>query len=217
MALGNSAGFGNSGPLIFLSPRSKDKDKKECDPHFTVGRSVEGKIVDDKETVTNVGGDLFRLEFKEREYNGEVSEEVILYLKDKEANEAYRLPIRFGVAGRGLFNKLITLSSFEGLQIGYYRNKAGYDAFSLKQGDQSVKWKYENDKLPAALEIKHPTSGKVLQRDYSEINKFFKAELEAVAAKVNKAKPAEKAEAAPKPTTAGKPANTDAQDSDVPF
>lgn len=197
MALGNNSSQFNSGPLLFLSPRAKDKDKKEVPPHFVVGRVGEdGKIKDDAATVTNVGGDLFKLEIKERAFEDNVTKEAVLYLRDKEANESYRLPIRFGVAGRGLFNRLASLTEkgdFTRLQIDYYRNKKGYENFGLKQDGQDVDWKIENDALPKPLEIKHPTTGKVLQRDYTEVNSVFEQELNAIAAKVNKAKPADEA------------------------
>jgi hypothetical protein len=232
MALGNNTGFGNSGSLLFLSPRSKDKDKKDVPPHFVVGRSVDGKIVDDADTVTQVSGDLFRIEFKEREFNGETFEEPVLYLRGKSAadetvNESYRLPIRFGIPGRGLFNRMASLTDggdFTNLQVDYYRNKNGYETFGLKQNKEPVKWKFENKDLPVPLEIKHPTTGKVLQRDYTELNALFRAELQKIADKVNKAKPAGNSAkneattpvAAPKAATASKAA-TEKHDDTVPF
>lgn len=242
MALGNNSGFGNSGALLFLSPRSKDKDKKDVPPHFVVGRSVDGKIVDDTETVTQVSGDLFRIEFKEREYNGETFEEPVLYLRGKSAldetvSESYRLPIRFGIPGRGLFNRLASLTDggdFSNLQVDYYRNRNGYETFGLKQAGEPVKWKFENADLPVPLEIKHPTTGKVLQRDYSELNALFRAELQKIADKVNKVKQpaaqetkaetsapvkpaATKATKPVKPTKEAKPAATEKFHEDIPF
>jgi hypothetical protein len=225
MALNTNSGY-SSGPLIFLSPRSKDKDKKDVPPHFEVGRvGPDGKIVNDAETVTNVSGDLFRIEFKEREFNGETFEEPVFYLKDGAVNESYRLPIRFGIPGRGLFNRMATLNDgvdFSNLQVDYYRNRNGYETFGLKQKGEPVKWKYENDQIPAALEIKHPTTGKVLQRDYTAPNSFFRNILQQIADKVNKVKPAgeakhEKAPAsAPKPATASKAA-VETTSEDIPF
>lgn len=192
MALGNNTSF-SGGPLIFLTPRSKDKDKKDCDPYFSVGRSVDGKIVDDEQTVTSVSGDLIKLEFKERVFEGKTSEEVVFYLRDKtagEKGETYRLPIRFGLPGRGLFNRFITLiekGDFTNLKVSYYRNRNGYETYGLDQNGEKVSWKYENKDLPQPLEIKHPKTGELLQRDYSELNTFYKKELEQIAAKVNKA------------------------------
>lgn len=226
MALGTNS-FANSGPLIFLSPRSKDKNKQDVPPHFEVGRANDkGEIVNDATTVTNVSGDLFKLEIKERTFEDNVTKDAVLYLRDKTANESYRLPIRFGITGRGFFNRLASLTEkgdFTGLQIDYYRNKAGYDNFGLKQHSENVSWKFANEDLPKPLEIKHPTTGKVLQRDYTEVNALFEQELLAIAAKVNKTKPEEHAPAAqkapasaPKPATASKAAAA-TPDEDVPF
>lgn len=185
MALGNN-GF-TGGALIFLSPRSKDKDKKKVKPHFTVGRVVEDKIVDDKETVNNVGGDLIKLDFKEHTYNDKVIEDAVFYIRDNVAEETYRLPITFSIAGRGFFNSLAALKdsgNFKNLQIDYYETKTGYDAYALKQDGTQVKWKYALTDQPKPLEIKHPKTGEVLQRDYAELNAFFKSELVEISQKL---------------------------------
>lgn len=219
MALGNNS-FSNNGPLILLSPRSKDKDKKDVPPHFEISRYVDDKIVKDTQTVTSVSGDLFKLEFKTREYEGNVSEEAVFYLRDKSAGEdgeSYRLGIRFGISGRGLFNSFAAIADgddFTGLQVDYYRNKAGYDTFALKKNGEAIKWKFELKSLPPPLEIKHPTTGKVLQRDYTEINTFFKNELLKIAGKVNKAVPAG---TAPKATPKTEAPAAEDKGSDVPF
>lgn len=221
MALSNGKATGG-GPLLFLSPRSKDKNKQDVPPHFEVGRvNAEGKIENDPTlNVTSVSGDLFKMEFKQREYEGTITEEVVFYLRDKstgESGESYRLPIRFGISGRALFNSFASLAEgtdFSGLQIDYYRNKKGYETFALKQHGEKVSWKYELDALPQPLEIKHPTTGKVLQRDYSAVNEFLKKELVKIADKVNKGtSPSAKTQepTAPSPTSQGKP------DEDVPF
>lgn len=214
MALGTSTPS-NSGPLLFLTPRTKDKNKKEVPPHFTVGRKVGEKIVDDEQTVTSVSGDLIRLEIKQKEYNGEPYEEVILYLRDAKANETYRLPMRFGMAPREFFNRLATLTptkNFSNLAIDYYLSKKGFEKFGLKQNGENVEWKHPLDTLPKALEIKHPQTGKLLQRDYSEVNAFFKKELEAIQAVFGGAK--NETPAAPKSEPA--PAQK-GPDEDVPF
>lgn len=193
MAL-NKNQFKSGGPLLFLSPRSKDKNKQDIPPHFEVSRvNSKGEIeVDSSLTVSSVSGDMFKLEFKSREFEGQITEEVVFYLRDKttgEAGESYRLPIRYGLSGRSLFNSFASLadgSDFSGLQIDYYRNKKGYESFALKQHGETVRWKYELDQLPKPLEIKHPTTGKLLQRDYTAVNEFLKKDLVKIAEKVNK-------------------------------
>lgn len=220
MALTNNKSQGGGGPLLFLSPRSKDKNKQDVPPHFEVGRvNAEGKIENDPNlTVTSVSGDLFKLEFKQREFEGNITEEAVFYLRDKSAGEqgeSYRLPIRFGNTGRSLFNTLASLADgndFSGLQIDYYRSKKGYDTYAVKQHGEKVSWKYELKDLPVALEIKHPVTGKVLQRDYSEVNSFLKAELQKIAEKVNSGTTAAKAPEKPQA-----PAAEEKKDEEIPF
>jgi hypothetical protein len=189
MALTNGRGVNsNSGPLIFLTPRKKDKDGKKCKPHFTVDRKDEaGEFIRDAETIQSIEGDLFRVEVRETEYNGEPSIEGVYYLRDDRANdgqgEAYRVGIRFGVAGCGLVNRLASLTEggdFTGLKIDYYENKKGYDAYGLEKDGQRVEWRYSMDEQPKPEPIMH--KGKLVKNDYSARNEFYKAELLAIAA-----------------------------------
>lgn len=191
MPIGNNTSF-SSGPLVFLSPRTKDKNKQKVKPHFIVGRIVNDKIVDTDQTVTNVGGDLIKIEFKSREIKGEPQEEAIFYFRDNKpepgkAPETYRLPLSFGIAPRSLFNAFASLTAggnFKDLTVEYYENKRGYDAYSLSQGGNKVDWKYKLEELPASIAITHPMTGKLVKNDYTPINEFFKKELQAIAAKL---------------------------------
>lgn len=182
MALGSNT-YSNSGPLLFLSPRIKDPQGNKVPPHFTVDRKGDdGKYNRDAEIVYDVSGDLYKVEIKEREYNGEVSKEAVFYLRDRTAHEAYRVPIRFGVAGRGLINSFASLTEggdFTNLKIGYYENRNGYDTFSLRQNDEPVKWKYSLDEQPKPEDIMH--KGKLVKRDYESLNSFFEKEVAAIA------------------------------------
>lgn len=189
MALTNGRGAStNTGPLIFLSPRKKDKNGHKCRPHFTVDRKNDaGEFIRDAETISEIKGDLFRVEVRETEFNGEPSIEGVYYLRDAAANEgqgeAYRVGIRFGVAGCGLVNRLASLTDagdFSDLTIAYYENKKGYDAYGLEKGGQRVEWKYSLDQQPAPEPIMH--KGKLVKNDYGSRNEFYKAELLAIAA-----------------------------------
>lgn len=204
MALSNGRGGFNSGPMIFLSPRTKDADGHPVRPHFTVDRKDEtGEFVRDKETVSEVSGDLFRVEIKRREYNGDPKVDAVLYLRDNSANppEAYRLPITLNMPGRDLINRLANLTEggdFTGLTVSYYENKKGYDAFSLEQRGERVQWKHDRANLPEPFAITDPRNPqKVIKRDYQDLNRVFEEEVEAIAAKLGQASAEKPAAAAP--------------------
>lgn len=207
--------------MLLLTPRSRDKNKQDVPPHFEIAHYEGDKVVQEDRTVTSVSGDLFKLDFKQHEYEGNVTEEAIFFLRDKAAGpegESYRLGIRFGTTGRSLFNSLASLAdgdNFNGLQLDYYRSKKGYDSFALKQNGEKVSWKYELKDLPQPLEIKHPVSGKVLQRDFSAVNAFLKEELLKIAAKVNKGGTTPAPASAKTPAAA--PAEKPAPDDSIPF
>lgn len=233
MALGNRESYGND-PLIFLSARTKDKEGKKVAPHFQVGRKVGEDIVNDEQTVTTFSGALTRVEIKERTFKGKASKEIVLYVKDRNLKgpddqpspESYRLGLLFGIAARGLFNRLATLTEvgdFTNLSIDYYENKKGYDQFGLKQNGEQVKWKYDQDQTPKPLEIKHPISGEVLQRDYTALNVFFEKELRAIAAKLGQKETSPAKAAQPAPAASAAPASApatdaaEAEDDSLPF
>lgn len=227
MALGNNE-FKSSGTLVFLTPRKKNKAGEEVKPYFSVARLVNEKIEQSEETFTNVSGDLVRLDVKEKVFNDNPMKEAILYLRDSQANETYRLSLTFSMAARGLFNSLAGLlakKNFNDLSVDIYENKNGYETYALKQKGEKTAWKHELSALPAPFEMKD-AKGKVSKRDYSPIDDFFEKELLEIAAVVNKA-PASNANTATsgtskpstvtnevKPVTAATPA---VDDESVPF
>lgn len=177
MALSNGKGYSNT-PLIFLNPRnSKLVDGKDVkvDPHFEISRvGADNKIAKTNETCTEVSGDLIKLELKDREYNGKVTKHAILLIKD--GADTYYLDLTYRIATRSLFNALLSLPNPKGISIGYYENKKGFEAFSVRQNDVVVKWKYEIADLPKADVIKDK-KGEVVKTDYSEVDAFFEDNL----------------------------------------
>ncbi len=184
MALANN-GFKSGGPLIFLTPRIKDKDGEKVKPYFSVARLNGDKIEQTDETCTSVSGDLTRIEIKEKVVKTSTIKEAILYLRDNTANETYRLPLSFSMAARGLFNSLAGLTTYSNITIDIYENKKGYETYALKQAGEKTTWKHELSALPAAFEMKD-AKGNVAKRDYSLVDEFFEKELLTIAAKINK-------------------------------
>jgi hypothetical protein len=221
MALGTNTSFGG-GPLVFLTPRSKDKEKKKLDkPYFSVARvDAEGHIQQTEEQPTSVSGDLVSIDIKVRKFRTpagveEERDEVSLYLRDAEQNETYRIPNLFSIPSRGLFNSVIGLKAkgdFTGLKIDFYRNKKGFEAFALEQRGEKVPWAFKIEELPAAEKITD-RKGNVIKTDFSDVDEFFKKHLLEISEMLGKGKkqdengstanrtPTTPAASAPKPST----------------
>lgn len=205
MALSNGTTF-NSGPLVFLSPRGKDKNDVKLDkPYFSISRvGADGKIAQTDETCTQISGDLVKLEIKDREIKGKIAKHAVLYIRDTSVpstNETYYLDLTFGIASRGLFNSLLGLSTFTGLSIDLYRNKKGYESYGLKQGTEQVKWKYQPTEIPKPYPILN-RQGVLEKNDYSEIDEFFEKDLKALSEKIGGKKADSTGATAGKPATA---------------
>jgi hypothetical protein len=185
MALTNNQSK-SSGPLIFLTPRSKDKDGNKVKPYFSIARLVDGKIEQTDETCTSVSGNLIRVEVKDKPVKNSTIKEAAIYLSDGDANETYRVALTFSMSARGLFNSLAGLKDFNNLSVDIYENNKRYETYALKQAGEKTSWKHELSSLPAAFEMKDK-AGKVVKRDYSEVDDFFQKELLEIAAKINKA------------------------------
>lgn len=177
MALKNGRNELSNVPLIYLSPRAKDKAGNKVAPHFEISRKNEaGKIERTDETCTDVDGDLVRVQFKEREWQGQMMKHVVFYLRDPVANEMYHLDLTYRIATRALFNAIISLESPKGLSIGIWENKRGYDCLSLRQHNELVPWKYDGRKgeIPEPVTVKF--KGKEM-RDFTATDEFFENEL----------------------------------------
>ena len=188
MALSNGKNYSND-PLVFLSPRSKTKDKDgksvEIDkPFFEVGRvnPETTKIEKTEERPTEVSGDLSGIQFKTREFNGVSTAHTILFLKDTESKETYHMDLTGRISTRSLFNALLNLESPKGIKISIYRSKKGYESFGVEQNGVNVKWKHELKDLPQPEKIMNK-KGEVIQTDYSEIDALFENGLKELAAK----------------------------------
>jgi hypothetical protein len=211
MALSNGNGL-SSGPLIFLNPRSKDKDDNKVPPHFEIARVGEDKkIKATGETATKVTGDLLRPRFTTREFKGVENKHFILYIKD--GDETCNLDLTYRISSRSLMNAILSLTDPKGIEISIYESKKGYEALSLWQGDKMVPWKFDGRKgeIPEADVIKDK-KGTIVKTDFSEVDEFFESNLKAWADKLfgaEKAKndaPATNTESAPAEQPAAAPA-----------
>jgi hypothetical protein len=184
MALTNGRGYTET-PLVYLSPRStvteNGKSVELEKPRFEVSRvNKDGKIEKTQETATSVSGDLTRIDFKEREYNGNKSRHVILYISDSTANETYFIDFTYRISTRSLFNALLSLKKTNDIELSIYRSKKGYESFGLRQAGQLISWKFPLEQLPAADVIKDK-KGNVIKTDFGDVDSFFEEELRTLA------------------------------------
>ncbi len=160
--------------VYFVKPKLKEKvgfeltwsegDKK----YVSHTQKLQGKLIKieqssyvyDKETIETL---KFHLEWMNKE------KEPVLFIMGTSYTSAMRT----------LLNSLVGCKEpIEKLSLTLYENKDGYASiYTLINGKKS-EWKYDwktlNNKV---TEIKHPKTGKVLQRDYTELNEFLKDEL----------------------------------------
>lgn len=189
MALGNTTPQ-STRKLLILKLKSKDANDQSLVPNmFQISEKVDDKWTPRDKLEARVGGNLTKMELGEGTYSGKKYGTVKLYLEDPAADELYLLDLRYNNLSRNLFNSLSALESFEGLSISNYKTtgKDGkdYAAISLWQNGKMVKGKHALDAIPKPDVIRNK-AGEVVQRDFSEVDAFFKTELAAVVNKVNK-------------------------------
>lgn len=211
MALGKQ--YKDDGSKVYvLRPTNKNEKKEKVPVHFDVFEKKDGKWVKTREE-TRVSGDLFKLEIKEFEFEKVVTKSVTIGLKDYANKETYLVDTRFNIPARSLYNMLISLTTnFDNLSLSIYNrehNGNEYDAFSLRQGQELVPWKYKIADLPKAIETTF--KGQVM-RDYTPIDEFFEKELIELSNRLAK-RPAKSVAQESAPVTQSAPAKTEG---DVP-
>lgn len=192
MALGNNNQNQSTRKLLILKLKGKDANDQPLVPNmFQVSEKGEdGKWVARAELQPRVSGNLTRVELGEGEYQKKKYGTVKLYLEDPAADELYLLDLRYNQLSRNLFNSLSNLTSFNDLSISNYSTKSKKDGkeyanVSLWQGKNMVKGKTDFTAIPQPELIKHPKTGDVISRDFTDVDNFFKPQLEELAMKVS--------------------------------
>jgi hypothetical protein len=243
MAYGKKAGGNSDYKLLVFRLKNKDENSVELVPNlFQVSEKVNEEWTPKEDMVPNVSGNLTKVELDTKEYKGEPYKVVKLFLQDEDAKETYLIDLRYGRLTRNLFNSLLALETFDNLEISNYAKESKIDGktysnISLWQRAEGaekgtlIKGKFTLADIPAAEEIKD-RKGKVIKRNYEEVDDFFETHLKEFADKVNGKKtskpataPAPKAETPTEKTTSGKkttkktetPPPGDVNDEDVPF
>ncbi len=215
------------GKAYSLKLKLKEGEKFLDCARFDIQEKIEGAYKTTGNTDT-VSGDLFRIETRVGDFEGQPIHSFKAGLRDAEKGEVYFVDVGLGSGlGRGLANSLLNLKAFSNVEIGLYpqtnrQTKKVYPAVAVRQGgsDDTVKWAYdpkaENSELPAPEEFK--ARGGKIEKDYTKQELFLLAKLTELGAKLGNEKPtAQTPEATAQPTRAAKPAATEQADQDVPF
>lgn len=198
MALGRQNSNNDGTKLVLIEDVSKNKSENGK-PYFSVKTKGEDGKYAESARVDRFSGTLTKvatgLRFDESTEKGKElvakygnSPTVTLTLKDLEAGETYSWKMGFGIATRGLLNRLLTLQSGEGLEISIWQNDKGFDTLTLRQNGELVKWKFEKADLP---EVKEFTLRGQKVRDYEEVDAFFVEQLKAFVIGESPAEPSE--------------------------
>lgn len=121
-------------------------------------------------------GHLVSVAMKTFTFQDEEKETVELKLDD--GTDVYILNVNFSNIGRSIINSIASIEDFgKELLISCYRNKAGYASASCRYGLGSLDWKYPLSDIP---KIKTVTVGKKEVVDSTELDDFFRNEVNAI-------------------------------------
>lgn len=200
---------------VSFKTRDKTPGKTQDKSVFVVKTRDEAGKFAEVDKVFDIGGNLIKVEPQKTEWQGKTIESMLINLVD--GDDFYAISFPYGIATRAFFNALLSLKTFEGLEIGTYMTKPkseggkSYPAIALRQNGELIKWKYSLDDLPKVKEI---TFKGQTMRDYSETDAFFNAQL----VELNKTIKAPKVAVAQESAQAVEPeVEHTGKDSEVPF
>lgn len=218
------------GKVSVIRIKSKDKEGKPLTPHlFEISDAPEkdgGEWTVREKMEDRFGGDLFKVERLQKEWEGKSYDVIKLYFNDTEAKETYILDGRLSSVARNLYLALAALERYDNLSISLYKsvNKKTdkiYTNISVWQssgpGDKGslVKGKYTFDQLPKP-EVVLNKKKEVVSTDYTELDDLVKKEVDELIKKVEAAQKStsRKAPAKAAPTKEVEAAEVD---EDIPF
>ena len=180
MSLGKQK-FNNPNAKVYsvsFKTRDKTPGKFQDKSVFVVKARDENNKFKEVDKVFDIGGNLIKVEPTTTKWEGKDIESMNVTLTD--GDDVYFVSFPYGIATRAFFNALLSLKTFEGLEIGTYMTKPkteggkSYPAIALRQNGELIRWKYELKDLPKVKEI---TFKGQTMRDYSETDAFFNTQL----------------------------------------
>lgn len=212
MARGSTSGNGTSN--VLFAKIKADKEKKEIWFQLTKG------IGDKKyETLPSkdkfLSGTLKKMEMFDYMWKEELIKGVKFHIEDKESDETYILSISFSNILRNILNSLASVPIIDHLYLSVYFNDAGFETVSVKINHQKGEWKYPIKDLNAMnIEVKHPTTGKLIATDRSAQDAFLTKEVVVpLIAKLG----GNDSEDSGTTAWSGAPASASQEESDLPF
>jgi hypothetical protein len=157
-----------------LKIKTKDLEK----PEFLVSEKQGDKFVELPERESTVSGNLIAIEPKEFKWENKLIKSVTATLVDND--QIYFLTIPYSSLGRGLMNTLLSLKTFDNVEIGLYQTKAKtpngktYPASAVRQNGELIRWKFDLAQLPQPEEI---TFKGEKMRDFSKQEAFFAEQI----------------------------------------
>ncbi len=190
--------------LFILKIKTKiiDKTGKEAPalPHvFQILEKVDSAWVAQEEYQTQFGGDLTKIEFDKKEWEGTEYNIIKFKFEDADLKESYLLDCRTSSDFRSLSNSILALDpeNLTGLKIRMYKKKGKtgdkeYSNIGLYQNDEFIKGKYSWDEMPGVEKVKF--KGKEMS-DTSKLDEWTIEKLKEFAAKIKVGPKTEKAPA----------------------
>lgn len=173
--------------LVFLTPKGK-VGGKEIDPLFFARKKIDGKY-QDIQPESAFSGTLVKVEHKLATPPAPAQPfDLIVYTVDDGENR-FVCEFTFKNSTRSLFNRTMSLETFDGLELSYFRNEEKFENFGITQHGKPLKAKFAKTEYPAVTVITNPKTGKEVSKDYDEINTFFKDEMVAFGKRLQSAAP----------------------------
>lgn len=176
MAYGKG-GFDSDPNVKKLNFNLKTKDLPA--PVFEVTTKQDGATVT-LDSASFVSGTLTGVRHKEGKYQNKTIESVTVTLR--EGAEIYYVSVPYSYLGRNLLNALLGLKTFSNVKISVYKgkpkgDKPAFDECAIRQNGELVYGKHRFADLPKINKVK--VGGNEFG-DPTEINRFFRAEIEAL-------------------------------------
>lgn len=171
----------NSNKAYFLKIVTKDENKKQISPVFSVTEKV-GDKWEQTRTATEVTGNLVAVLLEKKEWEDNEYDVIKLSLQDAETDELFVLDLRFNLLSRSIINSFLGMKEYTNVSVSLYQKKdSNYPAVSVKQNGERASWAFSIEELPKVEKVK---VGKKEVVDSTELDEFLLGKLKELAERV---------------------------------